>query len=222
MRHDFLIIEHHRFNSDFKLIYQYYLCFNRYKMLSENLQTGKKESLLANNKPILVFFLKLFILVIIWECSYHFILKPIRIPDKFLTDFVTAGTVKFLNLFPIEQGLYHWITYPNLEGAYIMLNDKKVFLIADVCNALDLMVIYVGFIVLLPYKISRKIAFSVVGVIVLALANIVRCVLLYRIYKTHPDMFELHHHYTFTVLMYLLISVGWILFTKKRKKHEVG
>jgi len=191
-------------------------------MLSENLQSEKKESILVNNKPILFFFLKLLALVIIWECSYHFILKPIRIPDKLLTDFVTAGTVKVLNLFPIEQGVYHWVSPPGLTGAYIMLNNKTVFLIADICNALDLIIIYLGFIILLPYKISRKVVFGIGGVIVLALANIVRCVLLYRIYKTHPDMFELHHHYTFTVLMYLLISLGWILFTNKSKKHEVG
>lgn len=191
-------------------------------MLSQNLRTEKKESLLANNRAILFFFLKLFALVVIWECSYHFILKPIRIPDRFLTDFVAAGTSKLLNLFPAEHAVYHWAEFPNVQRAYVMPDNKMTFYIADECNALDLMVIYIGFIILLPYKISRKILFSVVGILVLSLANIIRCFLLYRIYKSRPDLFELHHHYTFTISMYLLIFFGWLLFINKSKKHEVG
>ena len=57
-------------------------------------QKKEKQPTSLLNKEILFFFLKLIALIIIWECSYYFILKPARIPDKLLTD-VIAGAVTY-------------------------------------------------------------------------------------------------------------------------------
>lgn len=169
---------------------------------------------------MLFFFLKLFALVIVWECAYYFILAPARIPDKFLTDVITSAVTGCINFFSHAVNKYSWQAVPGAD--FIMQNGRNVFMIADACNGLSLMVIYVGLIVLLPYPLKRKIVFSTGGIIVLIIANITRCVLLYWIYKKHPDMFELNHHYLFTILMYLLIFYGWLLFTKKGKVHAIS
>jgi len=181
---------------------------------------GKSTSLL--NKKLLFFFLKLFALVIIWECGYCFILQPARVPDKQLTNIITSGVTKCMNLFSPSSSTYTWVRYAGKEydADYIYKNGKAAFIIADTCNGLSLMAIYVGFIILMPYPIKRKIVFAVSGVIVLTIANIIRCGLLYWIYRRHPGMFEFNHHYLFTILMYLLIFYGWILFTKGGKFNE--
>jgi exosortase/archaeosortase family protein len=183
-------------------------------MLSNKLNSGKRTSLLA-------FFLKLFVLIIIWECSYHFILKPAGLPDKPLTNTITSGVTNSINLFSSASSVYTWFRNDAMTADYLLKNGKLVFFIADDCNGLSLIVIYLGFIILMPYSIKRKIIFSIGGIIVLTIANIIRCSLLYWIYKAHPDMFDFNHHYLFTILMYLLIFYGWILFTKKGKIDEV-
>jgi len=191
-------------------------------MLSGKSQPDKSTS--SINKGLLLFFLKLFALVIIWECSYHFILQPSRIPDKQLTNVITAGVTNCINIFSSQTSTYTWARYKGVDydSDSIFKNGKAVLIIADICNGLSLIAIYLGFIILMPYPIKRKIVFSIIGIMVLIIANIIRCGLLYWIYERHPDMFDFNHHYTFTILMYLLIFCGWILFTKGGKVNEVG
>jgi exosortase/archaeosortase family protein len=182
----------------------------------------KEKNPNSKNKLIKIFFLKLIALATIWELSYNFVLKPLRIPGKFLTDTITAGVVACINLFSPASSHVDWVDDgPQSVAAFIKHGGRGVFYIADVCNALDLMVIYLGFIILLPGSFKRKLIFSVAGIIGLIISNIIRCTSLYWIALDHPSLFDISHHYTFTILMYLLIFSGWLLFIKGSRKNEV-
>ena len=174
------------------------------------------------NKDIRQFFLKLIILVIVWELAYYFLLKPVRVPDKLLTDIIAAGVTWCFNL-ASKPSSYIWMQYQGVPGDYIFLNGKAVLLIADICNALNLIVIYIGFIILMPYySFKRKLIFGLSGIIGLIVADIIRCGLLYWIYRKNPQAFDLNHHYVFSVAMYLLIFAGWALFIQGKRTNEVG
>ena len=172
------------------------------------------------NKDILLFFLKLIVLVIIWECSYHYILNPVRIPDRALTDIIASAVTACFNLFS-GGGKFTWQEWQGGGASCILENGKPVLYIVDICNGLSLIVIYIGFIILLPSRLKRKIVFCVAGTIVLILANVLRCIMLYWIYRKRADLFDLSHHYIFSILMYMLIFLGWYLFTKKNRQNEV-
>ena len=51
------------------------------------------------NKAMKLFFLKLVGLIIAWESLYIFLLKPLRIPDAFLTHTLTGAVSGAINLF---------------------------------------------------------------------------------------------------------------------------
>jgi exosortase/archaeosortase family protein len=175
----------------------------------------------ALNKTTWGFFIKLFAIILLWEFSYHLILKPARIPDGMLTNVITSGVTKGLNLFFSAANPYTWIENPGLTMSSLLQNGKPIFLIYDDCNGLDLIAIYLLLIILLPYPVKRKIIFGLGGIVVIIIANILRCIALYWIYRRYRYMFEFNHHYTFTIFMYIIIFYGWILFTKKGKKNEV-
>jgi exosortase/archaeosortase family protein len=187
-------------------------------MIGRKIKSDKPSTLLS--KGIQFFFLKLFALVVIWECSYHFILQPSQIPDKQLTNIITSGTIKFINLYSPASFVYTYTRDLSVASDFIFQNNKLIFIIADGCNGLSLIAIYLGFIILMPYPIKRKIIFGIGGVIILTIANIIRCTLLYWIFKKYPASFDFNHHYLFSILMYLLIFYGWILFTKRGKVNE--
>lgn len=173
-------------------------------------------------KIITTFFLKLFLLVTTWELSYYFILKPARLPDKILTDCITSGVTACINFF-FKYSLHaYWLADAVQPANSIYRNGRSVFFIHDECNGLNLIAIYLGFIILLPYSLKRKITFGLGGIVALTIGNIIRCLLLYWIYINYRSSFEFNHHYVFSVLMYLLIFCGWILFTQKAKLHEAG
>jgi len=99
---------------------------------------------------------------------------------------------------------------------------RLVFQIYDVCNGIDLMFIYIGVLFLLPYPFKRKLWFSLVGVLVIALFNIIRIGSLYFIYIYKRSAFDFSHHYLFTLLMYVIIFFGWLLFIRKARHNETS
>jgi exosortase/archaeosortase family protein len=152
---------------------------------------------------------------------YSLILRPPRILDRPLTNFITSVVTKAINLTEGNQDLSWKEDIANGGRNYLLKNNEKVFGIYDVCNGIDLMFIYIGIIVLLPSTVKRKLLFSLAGIVAIIIANIIRVYALYFIYFHYRPAFEISHHYIFTLLIYALIFYGWLLFVKN-KQYEKG
>ena len=166
------------------------------------------------------FFIRLFIVFSVWFVCYNLILKPTRVIDRPLTNFLTSAATKCINVFYSSANQVSWAESKVKNCADMFKQDRLVFQIYDVCNGIDLMFIYIGVLFLLPFPVKRKLWFSGVGVIVIALFNIVRICSLYFIYIYQRSAFDFSHHYLFTLLMYVVIFFGWLLFIRKAKPDE--
>ncbi len=174
------------------------------------------------DKEMKRFLLKLIIFIIVWEGLYIFILKPKRILDSLLTEWLTIAVTGTLNFFFRMIPKAEWITDPVNDACLVQQSGKTLLIIFDDCNGLDLFIIYLAFIVLLPYPAKRKLIFGVGGLIAIFIGNIFRCVALYWVYVHFRGMFDFNHHYVFTIVMYLIIFYGWVLFTKKQQTNEIS
>ena len=175
-----------------------------------------------NKRAVILFFVRLFIIFTCWFVFYGLILGPKRTLDKPLTNFITNSVTHCINLVSAEENQITWEPdkFSNNRN-YLIRGGEKVFGIWDVCNGIDLMIIYIAVLFLLPYPLKRKLIFSVSGIVVITLANIVRVFILYFIYFKQRSAFDFSHHYLFTILMYILIFYGWLLFTKTdTQPHE--
>lgn len=181
---------------------------------------AKKDSF--RNSRITNFFIKFLVLASAWEVCYLFLLKGLRVPDKFLTDTTTSAVTFFIKLLSHGSHVYTWFEAANHTLTLIQKDGRTILSLYDDCNGLDLMVIYLSLIILLPYQLNRKILFGVGGLAIIFFTNVLRCTALYWIWVDYKSSFEFNHHYIFTILMYLLIFGGWILFTNKGKLHEAS
>jgi exosortase/archaeosortase family protein len=187
----------------------------------QEVNVNSEKQKVQKNKNILRFFLKLLALVSAWFVFYALILKPGRIIDRPVTNFVTTAAVFVINTVSPHTPPLSWQEEPvHKDKNYLIKERRQVLGIHDACNGIDLMFIYIGIIILLPYSAKRKFIFSMGGIVAIILANIIRVCLLYYIYKYHSAAFEFSHHYVFTILMYVLIFYGWLLFIKKDKPNE--
>ena len=169
------------------------------------------------------FFIKIFVLALGWKLLHLYILGPLRIPDSFLTDLVTSGTVFLTNALDVIQVHVSWLKPLAAHGTAnsIMYNGQSIFLIDDTCNGLEIMLIYVGILLILPIKSVGRVSFFIFsGLIVLIVANMIRCTALLWIYSYHKPYFDINHHYIFTFLMYGIIVAGWLLYLKQEKSEE--
>ena len=167
------------------------------------------------NKYVRMFFIKMAILASCWFIFYHIILKPDRIIDRPLTNFLTSSVTKVIKIYSDSPEQFSWRETPGRACSDILKNGVKDFGVWDVCNGIDLMFIYVSILVLLPYSVKRKLIFGVAGIAAIIFANIIRIASLHYIYNNHKNAFTFSQHYLFTLFMYVLIFYGWYLFTKK-------
>ena len=139
-----------------------------------------------NKVPVAVkkFIFKAFAILLIWKVLYLAFLLPNRILDKPLTYSVGVATTWLLNTYtgssdystrseisPVatDQG------YAPMPLQKIFFHQNNVVSIEDGCNALELFVLYAGFIICMPARVLRKTLFIVGGIIAIYITNVIRC-----------------------------------------------
>jgi len=168
-------------------------------------------------KAIIKFVIRLAILFTIWHLIYGQFLVKSGVIERPLTNIITFSVVQTINFLSPSTKQIAWAENLPKKNDYLILNDQKVFVIGYACAGLNLMFTYVSVILLLPYPLKRKLVFSIGGILIIILANIIRITALYYIYVYQKNAFDFNHHYLFTILMDILIFYGWLLFIKKKK-----
>ena len=183
-------------------------------MTTENLSYHLKAP--GAKKAVILFCIKLAVAFAAWYFISGTFLSPTRVINKPLTNIITVSVVSCIDLLSPSAATVNFAESKYHPGNNLIRNNKIVLGIFDSCNSSDLIFTYVIVILLLPYPVKRKILFSLGGIIVITIANIIRIVALYYIYQYHKEAFVFSHEYLFTVLMDILIFYGWLLFIKKK------
>jgi exosortase/archaeosortase family protein len=167
----------------------------------------------------------------VWKVVYLVFLLDARILDKPLTDHVGEGTAWTLNLITTEKGFSSAAEIrESLFEGQIQINEvaqvrqygKPIILIADGCNGLELIILYIGFIICFPSSYLKKGIYIILGTFIIYWSNIIRCSgLVYIKLHYHYDLFQFAHHYGFKITLYAIIFSMWILFTKTIKFRNV-
>lgn len=165
---------------------------------------------------------------IIWELLYHLFLFNGRIVDKPLTDWSANGALQIMQVFypngrlmVREEGNYPFDTPHDLFFMDTLYMDgRKIVGVADPCNALELYTLYLGFLIAYPSSVKRKLLFSLAGIVIIYMANILRLAALASINIHRMVAVDIAHHYVFKIMVYALIFGLWVLFTKKPLKPK--
>lgn len=181
--------------------------------------------------PIRLFLGKALLVFILWQIVYLSFLKQSKVLDHPLTTHVAEASAFFLNSMTPMSGFttsrvdISWVNegeFLDEEASQIIHNGKLVLFIADSCNGLELIVLYIGFIVCMPSKFWRKILYIVIGVILLDLINIARCVGLIYLREYLEAYFQFAHKYLFKITVYAATFLIWRFYARKiNLKNEV-
>ena len=160
---------------------------------------------LSENKSIVLFLLKLFSLLIVW-----LILESSNVLNS---SGLNNGIIS--NLVFFSEWLLQSLGYDVFSDSDIVgITGTSGVLIGAPCNALDLMALFLGILILLPGKILFKLLFALAGMFVIHILNLIRVIALILILKSSPELLEFNHNYTFTLIMYVLIFFGWVLWIR--------
>ncbi|MDC1365327.1 exosortase/archaeosortase family protein [Algibacter sp.] len=174
-------------------------------------------------KQIRLFLGKAFLFFVVWKLIYNVFLYDAKYLDRALTAHVGNASVTLINSLGAMNGFVskrEMTDNDNLgilkdEVSVIYHNDKVVLNIANVCNGLELMILYIGFIICMPSTFFRKLLYIILGLIVLDGINIVRCVGLIYLREYYAIYFQFAHHYLFNAMVYTGTFIMWIMYCRK-------
>ena len=179
-----------------------------------------------NNVPkaVKVFIFKALTILIVWKIVYLAFLLPTRLIDKPLTYSVGSVTTWFLDICTHSADYTTQSVVGNVatDKGFTLMPLQKIYFrgrdivsIEDTCNALELFVLYAGFIVCMPAKNLRRVLFVVGGILAIYIVNVLRCAGVAYLIIYDPKYADFAHHYVFTFIVYGFIIALWLIFSKK-------
>jgi exosortase/archaeosortase family protein len=182
-------------------------------------------------KQIRLFLGKALLIFLAWKLIYGFILYDSKNLDSALTTHIAEASIFVINSLGNLDGYttkrvsdFYVIDGRKIEerSSAIFHHDRMVLHIANACNGLELMVLYIGFIICMPSKFWRKMLYIVLGIIILDLINILRCTGLIYLREYYHVYFQFAHRYLFNAMVYTATFIMWVIFSRKINfKNEV-
>lgn len=199
-------------------------------MFNNRLMQEWKTTWLSIPDEVRDFLKRALLIFVVWKLLYGFILFPLRFPDKQLTHVTSGGTRLFLSLvYPANTFSVETVKRTDSADKVlsfdfddILMNGAKIVGIADGCNGLELFVLYLSFLCCVPAAAKRMTLFSFGGLVIIYVANILRCGGIAAMNIKHHSAVEIAHHYVFKILVYGLIFGLWMLYLKTPKQFNIA
>ena len=167
---------------------------------------------MKDQKAILFFLLKFVGLYLILNTSYSLWIAHYEPQPDPLTIVVTDQTVFLISLFEDNVAIGASTNSPHVP---VLNNGRTVIRVFEGCNGLNVMIVFISFIVAFTGTLRKTVLFSIAGFLLIYIFNLFRVGLLYFIAKYYPDNLYFFHKYLFTGLLYVLVFLLWYFWVSK-------
>ena len=155
-----------------------------------------------SDSSIFAFLFKVCIAFIAWYIFYDIWL----LNDGRLDEWVS------LNIIGNTAGILSWFGYEvNSVNRIIGIGVTPGIEIVNGCNGISAIGLFLGFIIAYPGDLSKKISFSVLGIMLIYISNLIRVIVLVISQKEWFVFFDLIHDYATSAIFYLIIFVLWMI-----------
>ena len=161
-------------------------------------------------RRIAVFVVKAVGLYLLWFVLYDMYLAPSGRLDAWLNQRVAEDGITLLELFG-----YSGSTVPGIDQTIMCIDNREILGVGNPCNGLELFVLFTGFILCFPGNAKMKAWFIPAGILVIHFVNVIRAAVLVLIQKYAPEHLDFNHHYTFTIVVYAIIFLLWMIWTNR-------
>lgn len=101
------------------------------------------------------------------------------------------------------------------KGNFFYVKDIWATIMVEGCNAASIMILFVSFVFAFFKGWLRTLLFSVVGLVILFILNVLRIVLLNIIAVDYPHYLLSAHDYLFPAIIYGGVVVLWLIWIKR-------
>ena len=154
------------------------------------------------NSPVITFIAKALGIFVVWYFIYELWLLPEGSIDEWLALNIVGVSSGLINAFGFDT----WTMYRTIG-----ISENPGIVLVDGCTGISAIGLFIGFILAYPGEWKDKISFSVFGMGVIYMVNILRIVILVITQQEWPEFFEFTHDYSTTTIFYIVIFMMWML-----------
>ncbi|MGB0178200.1 MAG: exosortase family protein XrtF [Owenweeksia sp.] len=194
--------------------------------------------MLKEFKPTLIFLVKFFAVYGILSLLYGWYIGSYDRADPPVTDpvtqLVTVNCTQTAGIFGyewkiIENDHLNWERHKEQTFDSVYLNNKYAISVEEGCNGINIMILFLAFVVAFGGKLLNMIIFIPAGILFIHLFNIGRLLLLSLLnVEWDGQAFHFFHKYGFTAVIYVSVLILWYLWvshfsgrtSKSKKKPE--
>lgn len=163
-------------------------------------------------KPTIFFLVKFIGIYVVANLIYGaFITAYSPRPDPITTE-VTVHTSTALQLCGWTTNIQDNKTKPTTE---LILANKAILSVYEGCNGINVMIIFVAFVIAFGPITKTLWWFIPLGLVVIHFMNLVRIALLFWVAIYLPDFMYFTHKYLFTAILYVVVFLLWVVWVKK-------
>ncbi|WP_103665507.1 exosortase X [Gracilimonas amylolytica] len=154
------------------------------------------------NSPIVKFIAKALGFFAIWYLIYDLWLLPAGELDRWIS----------LNIVMVGGGILEAFGFDVYAfGRVIGIVEYPGIEIVDGCNGVAAIGLFLGFIFAYPGDWRNKLSFSLFGVSLIYVVNLLRIITLTITQAYYPSLFDFMHDYSTTTIFYLFIFLLWMI-----------
>ena len=161
--------------------------------------------------PVLKFIVKALGIFILWYIVYELWLLPDGRVDEWLALNLVSISSGFINLFGFET----WTV-----NRVIGIGEASGIELVDGCTGISAIGLFLGFILAYPGDWKNQISYSILGIGIIYIVNILRVVILVITQQEWPEFFDITHDYSTTTIFYLVIFILWIIWANYTEWNE--
>ncbi|MBA4056378.1 MAG: exosortase family protein XrtF [Marivirga sp.] len=174
-----------------------------------------KRISISEFKPTIFFLVKFIGIYVVANLIYGaFVTAYSPGPDPF-TKGVTVHTNAALQVCGWKTTFQDNTTKPTSE---LIFENKRILAIYEGCNGVNVMIIFVAFLIAFGPVTRTLFWFIPLGLAILHLMNLIRIALLFWVAIYLPDFMYFTHKYLFTAILYVVVFLLWVVWVRKFAK----
>jgi len=178
-----------------------------------------RKELLANvkqNKKAILFVLSMLGIYFALQFTYDYGISPNTTVDSKLIGLIISQAESIL-----QFAGYELLSPDPQYGSHMGIKDTSGVVIGNPCDGLSLFILFTSFLLVFSGKWWFKIIYILLGVGLIHFLNVLRVVALALIVKYSPESLDFHHSYTFTLFIYSIIFLVWMLRIKVYSRWKI-
>lgn len=148
------------------------------------------------------FLIKVFVIYVIWYIVYELWVLPGGMIDEPLSQNIASVSAGILTV--LGESIFYF-------GRVVGISGTNGVEIVDGCNGIAAIGLFLGFVIAYPGTWIPRLIFSVFGIVIIYITNVLRTVTLCYIQAYWPSAFDITHDYSTTAIFYIIIFLLWMV-----------